>query len=65
MVKRGGEAAREGRARVEGLLLPRQQADGAWDGADASESGHGRVYCTALALLSLSVRHAYLPIYQD
>lgn len=65
MVKRGGEAAREGRARVEGLLLPRQQADGAWDGADGSESGQGRVYCTALALLSLSVRHAYLPIYQD
>jgi hypothetical protein len=65
MAKRGGEAAREARARVEGLLLPRQQAQGAWEGADASESGEGQVYCTALALLSLSVRHAYLPIYQD
>ena len=65
MVKRGGEPAREARGRVEGLLLPRQQTDGSWDGADGSENGQGRVYCTALALLSLSVRHAYLPIYQD
>lgn len=65
MVKRGGEPAREARRRVEGLLVPRQLPDGSWDGADGSESGQGRVYCTALALLSLSVRHAYLPIYQD
>ena len=65
MVKRGGEPAREARGRVEGLLVPRQHPDGSWDGADGSESGQGKVYCTALALLSLSVRHGYLPIYQD
>ena len=65
MAKRGGDPAREARGRVEALLLPRQQQDGSWEGADGSENGQGRVYCTALALLSLSVRHAYLPIYQD
>jgi hypothetical protein len=63
--KRGGDTAREARERVEAVLLAHQQADGSWSGADGSESGQGRVYCTALALLSLSVRHGYLPIYQD
>ena len=53
------------RERVEGLLTTHQQPDGSWDGSQGSESGQGRVYCTALALLSLSVRYHYLPIYQD
>ena len=65
MHKRGGEVAREARERVEGLLTAHQLPDGAWDGAQGSESSQGKVYCTALALLSLSVQHHYLPIYQD
>ncbi len=65
MNKRGGDAARDSRQQVEQLLLTHQQPDGSWAGADGSESGQGRVYCTALALLSLSVRHHFLPIYQD
>ena len=65
MHRRGGEVARVARERVEGLLTTHQQPDGSWDGSQGSESGQGRVYCTALALLSLSVRYHYLPIYQD
>ncbi|MFM8470708.1 MAG: hypothetical protein ACKODH_12220 [Limisphaerales bacterium] len=65
MGRRGGDPAREARERVEQLLLTHQQPDGSWMGADGSEGGQGRVYCTALALLSLSVRHHFLPIYQD
>lgn len=65
MNKRGGDAARDARAQVEGLLLANQQPDGSWEGADGSERAQGRVYGTALALLSLSVRYHYLPIYQD
>jgi hypothetical protein len=29
-----------------------------------TERGTGRVYCTSLAVLSLSVKYHYLPIYQ-
>lgn len=65
MSKRGGDLARESRERVAGVLLEHQQPDGSWSGADGAEGGQGRVYCTALALLSLSVRYHYLPIYQD
>ena len=57
--------AREARERVEAALLGHQEPDGSWAGADGSENGQGKVYCTAMALLSLSVRHHFLPIYQD
>ena len=65
MHKRGGDTAREARDRVEAALLGHQEPDGSWAGADGSENGQGKVYCTAMALLSLSVRHHFLPIYQD
>ncbi|MBI5774926.1 MAG: hypothetical protein HZA89_14445 [Verrucomicrobia bacterium] len=65
MKKRGGDVAREARERVEGILLARQLPDGSWDGAGGADAGQGKVYCSALALLSLSVQHHYLPIYQD
>ncbi|NBV21047.1 MAG: hypothetical protein EBS05_03500 [Proteobacteria bacterium] len=63
--KRGGELARVTQERVGELLAEHQMADGAWQGVDGSENGQGRVYCTAMALLSLSVRYHYLPIYQE
>ena len=65
MHKRGGEVAREAQEQVERALLAHQQPQGNWEGADPAESGQGRTYCTALAILSLSVRYHYLPIYQE
>ena len=64
MQKRKGDTARNARATTEKLLLPMQNADGAWSGNDGMERGAGRVYCTSLAMLSLSVKYHFLPIYQ-
>ena len=63
MQKRGGEYAREAREFTEQTLLARQNAEGSWVGNN-QELGAGRVYTTALAILSLSVKFHYLPIYQ-
>lgn len=65
MQKRGGESAELARRTTESLLLPHQQSDGSWLAEDGQERGCGRVYCTALGVLSLSVKFHYLPIYQD
>lgn len=65
MRKRGGDTALEAQEQVERVLLAHGQPEGFWEGADGSEAGQGRVYCTALALLSLSTRYHYLPIYQE
>jgi hypothetical protein len=64
MQKRGGEHARQARQFVEQVLLTNQQPDGSWISADGQERGAGRIYSTALAMLSLSIKHHYLPIYQ-
>ena len=63
MQKRGGEYAREAREFTEQTLLARQNAEGSWVGNN-QELGAGRVYSTSLAVLSLSVKYHYLPIYQ-
>ncbi len=63
MQKRGGEYAREAREFTEQTLLARQNAEGSWVGNN-QELGAGRVYTTSLAILSLSVKFHYLPIYQ-
>jgi len=65
MHKRGGDFADLARRKTESLLLPKQEANGAWIAEDGQERGCGRVYCTALAVLSLSVKYHFLPIYQD
>ena len=44
------------------MLLPLQEANGCWK--LVSDMERNKVYCTALALLSLSVKYHYLPIYQ-
>jgi len=62
MYQRGGELAKEARAEVERVLLAEQKEDGSWQGRD--QEGMSRVYSTALAIMSLSVRHHYMPIYQ-
>ena len=61
MYQRGGESAQAAQTYVESLLLAEQKEDGRWQGA--SENG-SPVYGTAMAILSLSVRHHFMPIYQ-
>jgi len=46
------------------LLLDQQRGDGSWISRSGEEKNLGVVYATALAVLSLSVRYHYLPIYQ-
>jgi hypothetical protein len=62
MYQRGGEHAETSAKRVLEVLLPLQEADGSWKSQGGNESN--RVYRTAMALLSLSVKYHYLPIYQ-
>jgi hypothetical protein len=62
MYQRGGEHAETSAKRVLEVLLPQQEADGSWKSQGGNESN--RVYRTAMAVLSLSVKYHYLPIYQ-
>ncbi|MBG86030.1 MAG: hypothetical protein CMO80_03910 [Verrucomicrobiales bacterium] len=65
MKKQGGRYADHSRKIVENLLLAIQnEQEGNWEGSGGEEN-HGRVYATSLAILSLSVKHGFLPIYQD
>jgi hypothetical protein len=64
LYQRGGDDAERGKIITRDLLLPRQRDDGAWLAENGSESKVGTVYSTSLALLSLSVQHQFLPIYQ-
>ncbi len=58
MYQRGGEYAKRAREQVVKAVLRRQKNDGSW------QDGNGEVYATSMAVLSLSVRFHYLPIYQ-
>jgi hypothetical protein len=64
MYQRGGKHAEEGRRVVADLLLPLQGRDGSWEGKGGEERGGGKVYSTAMAVLSLAVKNHFLPIYQ-
>ena len=64
MYQRGGEHAQTAQKLVQDVLLEKQQGDGSWQAENGSESSAGRVYATSLAVLSLSVKYHYLPIYQ-
>ncbi len=61
--QQGGETADEAERLVRDALLPKQNEDGGWT-PEGEEGGAGRVYATSMAILSLSVRFHYLPIYQ-
>ncbi len=61
----GSKQARLARDNVERIMLNLQKADGAWDGSNRNENDVGQIYCTSLAILSLSVKYHFLPIYQD
>ncbi len=62
MAQRGGEYASTSKQATAKEMLKRQGRDGSW----RSHEGHnaGSIYTTSLALLSLSIHHNYLPIYQ-
>ena len=64
MHQRGGRYAELADKTVRDLLLERQGADGAWSAPGGEEMGAGKTYTTCMALLSLSVKYHYLPIYQ-
>ena len=64
MYQRGGPHAETAARRVREVLLAAQSGDGSWQAGNRSEKGHGRIYATTLATLSLSVKYHYLPIYQ-
>jgi len=64
MYQRGGKYAEEGRRVAADVLLPLQGRDGSWEGKGGEERGGGKVYATAMAMLSLTVKNHFLPIYQ-
>jgi hypothetical protein len=64
MYQRGGEHAKTARRLVQEMLLKEQEGNGSWLAQNGSERNHGRVYATSMAVLSLSVKYHYLPIYQ-
>lgn len=64
MYQRGGQHAEEGRRVVAEVLLPLQGRDGSWEGSGGEERQGGKIYATAMAVLSLSVKNHFLPIYQ-
>lgn len=62
MHQRGGAYGEAARQIVPELLIPLQEPDGSWKLTHPYENK--RIFRTALALLSLSVKYHYLPIYQ-
>ena len=64
MYQRGGDHAATARQRTEQLLVGAQSPEGNWHPRNGNEKSAGSVYATSLALLSLSVHHHFLPIYQ-
>ena len=64
MHQAGGKYAEKADEMVANLLVESQRSDGAWLARGGEERNVGAVYSTALAILSLSVRYHYLPIYQ-
>jgi hypothetical protein len=64
MHQRGGDAAKVAQERVRSFLLEGQNKNGSWTSPAGEEQSIGEVYSTAMAILSLSVNHHFLPIYQ-
>ncbi|MBP7934099.1 MAG: terpene cyclase/mutase family protein [Phycisphaerae bacterium] len=68
MYQRGDKYAEHAREVVQSILLRHQENNGehagSWDARQGEERDAGRVYATSMAILSLSVKYHYLPIYQ-
>ena len=52
------------RPKLVSILHGHQGKDGSWLSDDAHDRTGGRNYCTAMAVLALTVEYRYLPIYQ-
>ena len=61
LAQRGGEQADIARSVTEQLLVKLQRDDGSYQGRGQEDS---KIYTTSMAILSLSVQHHFLPIYQ-
>ncbi len=66
MYQLGGNFWESWKAQCEPLLLLHQNSDGSWSPPPNETHEHqaGPAYCTAMAVLALSVEFKYLPIYQ-
>lgn len=64
MYQVGGRLWEKADKQMHGLLLPEQRANGSWEPTSPKERQAGHVYATSLAVLALSVKYHYLPIYQ-
>jgi hypothetical protein len=66
MFQIGGNHWSRYRAELHGQLLLRhpQQASGCWFGNTGDDQFAGSNYCTAMAVLALTVEYRFLPIYQ-
>jgi len=64
MYQQGNDYAKEARAFVETTFLEKQKPDGSWESADGQERDAGITYATSMALLSLSVKYHYLPLFE-
>jgi hypothetical protein len=52
------------RPRLHQVLLQHQSGSGFWEGNTGDAMQGGRSYCTAMAILALTVEYRFLPIYQ-
>ena len=52
------------RGKLHEQLLPNQLANGSWTGRVSDDVQFGPSYCTAMAVLALTVEYRLLPIYQ-
>jgi len=52
------------RPRLHEVLLRMQNSGGLWDGFSSDARQGGIAYCTAMAILALTVEYRFLPIYQ-
>ena len=64
MYQQGGDFAKESRLFIEATMLDKQKPDGSWVSEDGQEREAGSVYSTSMALLALSVKYHYLPLFE-
>ncbi len=60
----GGNYWKVFRPKLHEALLGMQNGAGFWDGQSSDAQQGGRPYCTAMAILALTVEYRFLPIYQ-